>query len=170
MQTQEFYRYTDAEGRVVIVDSLSSVPRPFRATAERVKLDSKPSIEVPVPRSSGTPAPSPLPGSTQLAELDELGVHWPSFAVGFGSALLLGLLLFTIRKLGSPLGRVVLFVGGILLFVGLYLGWLRRSTGQTDALITSPSAVIQDARRAVEQMNRRNQKQDEQIEEALKER
>lgn len=168
MQTQEFYRYKDARGHVVIVDSLSAVPRAERATAERIKLDSEPAIEVPVPRATETPRAAPLPTATQLAELEDLGVHWPSFAVGFGSAVGLALLFFGLRKLSTPLGRFVLFVGGVLLLVAFYLGWLRRSTGQSDSPFASPSAVIQDARRAVEEMNQRNKKQDQEIDEILK--
>lgn len=168
MQTQEFYRYEDARGRVVIVDSLSAVPPAERATAERIELDSKPAVPLPAPGDSDTPDPPPLPGTTQLAELDDLGVHWPSFAVGFGSAVALALLFLALRKLSTPLGRVVLFVGGILLLVAIYLGWIRRSTGQSDSPFASPSAVIQDARRAVEEMNQRNKKQDEQLDEIMK--
>jgi hypothetical protein len=45
------------------------------------------------------------------------------------------------------------FAGLALLSIYGYLGWMRRSTGVTGAALASPSAVIQDAKSAVEKMN-----------------
>lgn len=177
MQGQEFYRYHDAEGRIVIVDSLNDVPPSARDKTERISYSAAPrSAAAP----GGTPAPSgaPSPGAelqgtaaphSDRAPALPFALDWPSFGAGFGAALLVGLGLLVLRRFSSPLARFAVFAALAALFGGAYLGWLRRSTGQGDALLASPPAVIQDARRAVEQMKQRNQKQEEEIQKGMRE-
>ncbi|HEY8945809.1 MAG TPA: hypothetical protein VIM73_16180 [Polyangiaceae bacterium] len=150
MQTQEFYRYRDAQGRIVIVDSESRVPPSERGKMERLVYDTPP-----------PPTPAFLPNAA--------GWDWPSFGAGFAAAMLLGLVVLAFRRFNGPLARVALFVVAVVLAGGLYLGILRRSVGQGDSALASPSAVIQDARRAVERMNERQRKQDEEIQNVLRE-
>lgn len=143
---QEFYRYQNERGVTVIVDSLSRVPEAARARAERVSLSGEPSLRT---------------------EDEPLTVDWPSFGAGFGTALVLAMVLMTFRRFSSPLARLVLFAIGGLLASSVYLGWLRRTTGQSEQAFGAPSALIDDARRAVEALKKRNQHQAEQIDEAL---
>jgi len=137
--SQFFYRYRSASGRTVIVDSLSQVPSSEREHAERIELGAPESVS---------------------AEAFAKQMDWPSFAAGFGLALALGtVVLFlsrgSLRWLGFLLLLAVL-VGGS----GAYFGWLRRSTGQSTAAFASPSALINDAQRAVEKMKERDSQQD----------
>lgn len=151
MQTQEFYRYRDNEGRVVIVDSLDRVPAKDRGAVERIQLGVNPQ------------------GGRASEASEAFVMDWPSFGVGFGVALLLALVLAGFSRLSSPLARVLLAGVAAGVLVMAYFGWLRRSTGQSDALLASPSAVIEDARRAVDQMNQRNKKQAEDIKKVQRE-
>jgi hypothetical protein len=151
MQTQEFYRYRDAQGKIVIVDSLSRVPEAQRAKAERLTFSA--------------PKPSELPLTTKVRDFT---IDWPSFGVGFGSAALLALMLLGMRGFSSPLLRIVIFATGAALLAGAYLGLLRRTTGQSGSALASPSAMIDDARRAVDAVNRRNEQQKKQIDEILR--
>lgn len=137
-----FYRYHDASGRIVIVDSLSRVPAAERASAEALVL---------------TPSADAGLGGAAGALLREL--HVPSFIAGAGSALTLALLFFGLsRKLGHVL-RGALVLGAVALGAVGYLGWMRRTTGQSGDLLASPGALIDDARAAVDKMNQRSAEQ-----------
>jgi hypothetical protein len=140
-----FYRYHSNDGRVVIVDSLERVPSADRARAERVELEA-------------TPARFPL-ASEVVAHMD-----WPSFATGFGVALAVAALLSffgrgSSRLLGFMVVAAVVLAGG-----GAYFGLLRRTSGQSDATFSSPGALIDDARRAVEKANQRGRDQEQLLE------
>lgn len=144
--SQFFYRYRSADGRTVVVDSLSQVPSSERARVERIEL--------------GPPAPASV---SERASAFTERIDWPSFAAGFGLALALAtVVLFlsrgSLRWVGLLLLLAVL-VGGS----GAYFGWLRRSTGQSSEAFASPSALIQDAQRAVEKMKQRDSEQDRMI-------
>ena len=58
-----------------------------------------------------------------------------------------------------------LLIGGF----GAYLGFLRSSTGQTTEIFASPSAVIDDARRAVDAVKKSQRDRDREIEEMQRE-
>ena len=145
---KSFYRYRSAEGRTVIVDSLSEVPMSERTHVERVQFD----------------APATL-----SAEARALQVHWPSFATGFGVALVLATVVLFVAR-GSVRWLAFLLVLAVLVGgSGAYFGWLRRTTGQGTTVFASPSALINDAQRAVEKMKQHNQEQDRVIREIQRE-
>lgn len=135
----------------MIVDSLDAIPAAERARAERISYESSPRAPI------------------QALDGARVGVDWPSFAAGFGCALLLGLVLLVFRRTSSPFARLIAFALAAAVIGGSYLGWLRRSTGQSEALLATPSAVIDDARRAVERLQTRNTEQEQQLERILRE-
>jgi hypothetical protein len=60
--------------------------------------------------------------------------------------------------------RAVLVLGVGALLTGLYLSLVRTSSGfQGGSVLTSPSALIEDAKGAVEQMNLRQKQQEEEL-------
>jgi len=138
-----YYRYRGPDGRIVIVDSLNDVPQAQRGQVERIQY---------------AESASPLAAAARSFRLD-----WPSAALGFGVAILLGAAVVASRR-GS---RVVLGVAVVLVLMvagtGAYLGLIRKSTGQGDSPLASPSAVIDDARRAVDQAQQRRREQDQVI-------
>jgi hypothetical protein len=140
-----YYRFNDAQGRLHIVDSLDKVPTPLRAHAERVELGA--------------------PSRDSTSWLAGKHLHWNSFGLGIGAALVLVLVFLSLRRGWSPLLKLGLVIGMAALLAGAYFGWIRRQSGQSDSVLASPSALIDDARRTVDQANRRNREQ----EEALKE-
>lgn len=141
-----FYRFTDSTGRIHIVDSLDLVPSAARAQAERVQYQEQ--------------APPTL-----LSRVSERGT-WPLAAGGAGAALLVALLFRRSRGAAWFVLRAGLFVGALALLAGAYFGSLRRSTlGKGDAL-ASPSALIDDAKSAVEKMNLRLQAEQAELKEA----
>ena len=149
-----YYRYRGPDGRIVIVDSARQIPADSRDRAERIELGP----------SSGA-ATAPTTTTTVLARR----LDWPSFAAGFGLALMLAAIVLVVRR-GSLrwlgfLALLGLLVGGF----GAYLGFLRRSTGQATEIFASPSAVIDDARRAVEAAKKSERERDRVIEEIQRE-
>src|SRR5262245_26179470 len=77
-RTQVFYRFTDSEGRLHIVDSPNSIPEAFRTQAERIELGSHDASEW----SRALPA----------------GLELRSFAFGFLFACVLALGFVLVRK------------------------------------------------------------------------
>jgi hypothetical protein len=145
-QPQTFYRWVDAQGTVHVVGSLDAVPAAERAQLEQVVLKGR---EAPIPLAAG------------------FRPDWASAALGFGAALLLALLIPRGWK-GATRVALVLAVGALV--TGAYLATVRRSVGlETGGAFSSPSAVIQDARDAVNKMNERQRLRDQQLEEMKKE-
>lgn len=138
-----FYRYKGPDGRIVVVDSLSEVPEAQRAHAEHLQYAEQ-------------RAPFAIAAR-------EWRFDWPSALVGFGIAILLGIMVLASRR-GS---RVVLGFALVLVLMvagtGAYLGLIRKSTGQGDSPLASPSALVDDARRAVDQAQQRRREQDQVI-------
>jgi hypothetical protein len=143
------YRYRGPDGRIVVVDTLSEVPEAQRPSAERVVAIDRP----------GTAPPASGPWR----------FDWPSAGVGFGAAALLAVVLFASRRGSRLVFGVVLVLGLCVLGMGAYFGFLRQSTGQGGSTFASPSAVIDDAKRAVDHVDRRNREQERQIEEIQRE-
>src|SRR5512143_1212077 len=137
-----YYRFTDAQGRLHIVDSLERVPGPLRARAERVELVA--------PRAESQP------GSAGQHS------HWAAFGLGMAATLGLVLLVWALRgRAVNPLLKLAL-VGSLVVLLGAaYLGWVRRQSGQSASFFASPSALIDDARRTADQANRRQREQQE---------
>jgi hypothetical protein len=66
--------------------------------------------------------------------------------------------------------RYALVAGAIAVGAAAYFGWVRRTTGQDTALFSSPKAMIEDARSAVEKMNERTREQQKVLDDLQKER
>jgi hypothetical protein len=141
--TASFYRYRDANGRVVIVDSLDRVPASARSKLEHVALEAPPAPAFALPESLGGRA-----------------LHWPSFGAGAACMLLAGLVLFGLLRSRARFARVLLLGSMVLLGAGAYFGWVRRTTGHDGPLLESPAALIDDARDAVQKMNERSREQE----------
>jgi hypothetical protein len=145
---QTFYRWVDEHGTVHVSQSLDAVPAAERERLQTVELDG----------TYGAPASSGSGGFKPDAA---------SFALGFGAALLLS---FLVPQRWRGVTRVVAIVGAIVLATGAYLGWIRRSTGgDPNAVLASPSALIQDAKAAVEKVNERQRLQQQELQEIEKE-
>lgn len=145
---QEFYRWEDREGRVHIASSLDDVPAAERARSERVALDGT--------AAATLPATQVGPSSTWKPDL-------PSAALGLIAGLVLALLLKLLPGKLRWVFSAVLFAVVALLLSFVYLGTIRRATGASDGLLATPSAMIQDAKNAVEQMNERQRRQAEEL-------
>jgi hypothetical protein len=144
---QTFYRWVDASGRLHVVSSLDSVPQAERAKAAAVVIE-----------------PQALPTTRSLENVAAWRPDWISFAVGFGVALLLAALFKALPNGLRFVWRTVLVLGVGALLTGLYLSAVRGSSGfQSGSVLTSPSALIQDAKGAVEQMNLRQKQQEEEL-------
>jgi hypothetical protein len=142
-----YYRARDAEGREYIVDSRDQLPAALRERAQRIEVLPVATLQEPK-----------TPSLTKR-------IDWPSLAIGFGlGALLVGLGL-SARRGSGPLSKLALFGAVAVLLMGLYFGWLRRMSGAGGSTLSTPSALIDDAKRAVDRMNERNRKQEQLLQE-----
>src|SRR6185503_20197783 len=107
--TQAFYRWVDAQGRVHVVTSLDAVPQAARAKAELVALH-------------GAEETTPLVSGGGAAWQPE----WISFAAGFGAALVLSFLFRLLPNGWKGVTRVVVSLGLAALLTGAYLAAVRR--------------------------------------------
>ena len=148
-KTQAFYRWVDAQGRLHVVSSLDAVPSAERARAEQVTLNGATALgEVP-----GRPAPA---AAWQL--------DYGSFGLGGGAALVFGLVFRLLPNAWRGFTRVAVVLGVAALLTGLYLGSVRRAAGVTSGgALASPSALIQDAKDAVQKLNERQKQQEEEL-------
>ncbi len=145
-RTEVYYRWTDSGGRVHVVSSLDDVPVAVRAKVERLQLG-VPDAPTLVERASTASAESPVPWLV-LAGVMGVGLLIASRFLPSG--------LRWLAKLGAF--AVVAAVLG-----GLYLGALRRSVGSSSSLLASPSAIIDDTKRAVEKFNQSQKSRDEEL-------
>ena len=151
---QTFYRYTDKSGKVVIVDSVDKLPKSARANAEQLEL-----AEGPGAIERGLDAVRRQSG-------DEARFNLPSFALGLGLAGVLVVVALLMKRTGSLfIAKIVGMVAVVALLGGLYLGLLRRSTGQSEGLMATPNDIINDAKHTVEQANEQRRKQQEMLDE-----
>jgi hypothetical protein len=147
--TEVYYRWTDAGGRVHVVSSLDAVPIAMRARVERLELARRP-----------TPGVIERVSSVATSTSDQ-----STLVLGLGAA---GLVLFVLSRVLPRqlrfLGKLGLFAVVAALLGGLYLGAIRRSTGlASDSLLATPSALIDDTKRAVEKINQRQKQQEEEL-------
>jgi hypothetical protein len=126
---------------MVAVDSLARVPPQLRGSAERIALTPEARLE-------------------SLASAFAHELHGPSFLAGAFTTLVVGLLLLALRRRAQRLVRMALVFGLVLLGGGLYFGWVQRNAGQSSEFFSSPKALIEDARSAVEKMNQRTREQE----------
>lgn len=141
---EEYYRWEDASGRVHITSTLESVPPAERGRVERLVLERQPA------------QPLSTPSSTSLSTQNAIVL------VACVAALLLAWR-FTPRgwRWLPNLGAFALLASAL---AALYFGALRRTTVDESSVVASPSAIIQDAERAVEKMRQRQSERDAELE------
>jgi hypothetical protein len=151
-EPQVFYRWLDAQGRLHVVSSIEQVPIADRPKASLVVLNGAESVSE---LGSGS-------GSAAAWRLDTV-----SFAIGVAAALILTLVFRALPSSLRKLSRFAIVLGLAALAGAAYLGVVRRSVGMPGASpLTTPSALVEDARRAVDNMNLRQKQQDEEIKKA----
>lgn len=171
------YRYQDEDGTPVFVTSLDQVPKAHREGAElfvvdparalKKKAGDKLQAEVKKLETEGVARAKALGAkgldtaksiSTKVVEtvphadqLDPLSV-----GVGFGVAIVGGLMFRVLRSSVRVLVKVAVVVGVIALLAGGYLGALRKTAGLGGGgAVATPQQVLEDAKKAAAQANKR---------------
>lgn len=170
---QTFYRYETPDGRVLLVDGLDKLPAEARNKAQRIHFEgSDPSpLDGTLGKLFGDSSQTSHVTATPASAASLSSLHVPSFvagaAAGVGLALVLGWLVSS--RSGSFGKRVVisaLATGALAAVLGsLYLGWLRRSTGQDNDVLATPTELIDDAKRTMDQVQERRREQQRQLDE-----
>jgi hypothetical protein len=130
---------------VHIVSSLDAVPTAIRPRVERLELS--------------TATPTVAERASAVAGSDSGTLLLIAAAGGVALIVASRFLPHGLRWL-AKLGAFALVAA---LLGGLYLGALRRSTGSGDALLATPSAIIDDAKQAVQKINLRQKQQEEEL-------
>lgn len=182
------YRYPDAAGQWVYVNDLSLVPEGSRGKAETFSMSPE---APPAAKKKKKKAPKESAADEALATARALGrqgrdaaegvqrevgdvlpfvkdLDLPSLAVGFALALVMVLGLQLVRRTGRLLLKLGLVAAIFVLVAGAYFGWLRRAAGLSGGALSNPKTLVDDARKAADQMQDRlqhNEKVMRQIEE-----
>jgi hypothetical protein len=163
-----YYSYTDIHGVEVIVQRFADVPEQYREQAKHIDL-SKPAITLPA---------SPSQNSTlQTALVDAMGacgkgtlLHVPSFIIGAGTALALGLVaMLAFRRANRFLALVASAVVVAALGLG-YMTYVRRQAGLPGPALATPATLLDDARAAAGALNKRQVEQEQALDEVDKQR
>ena len=129
-----------------LVDSLADVPQVNRARATCVEYP---------------------PEGSSLSRLlpKQAASGWQMFGLGFGAALVVAFVVARLPGSMRWLARVAIVGGLVTVLGGAYLGWVRRQSGQSNDVLASPSAMIEDAKSAVAKMNARVQAEQAELKE-----
>jgi hypothetical protein len=161
-----YFSFTDSNGVEVIVQRLADVPEQYREQAKHIDL-TKPAITLPA-RSNGdsslqtafTEAMAPCGKGTFL--------HVPSFIIGAGTALALGLVaVLAFRRANRFLVLVTSAVVVAALGIG-YITYVRRQAGLSGAGLATPATLLDDARAAAGALNKRQAEQERVLDEVNK--
>jgi hypothetical protein len=181
-RSQVFYRYEGADGRVLIVDSKGKLPADARESAQRIELSGGAgetpagdgSYNLVAPLATDERAPADVSTAVDPSPFTALpnGFDNASFGAGLGVGLLLAAVLLGVFGRSSSGGffrrialRGALVVGLAALVGSAYFGWMRRTTGQGEGTLATPGQLIDDAKRAVEEVQQRRRDQERQLEE-----
>lgn len=176
---QIFYRYERDDGRLVIVDSLASVPSEMRAVAERIELPGERQTgaldaaeaggQVVAPSHASLPSSRSTSPATAMAGDPGWSLDLVSAAVGglAGVVLTLGLV-WAGRRVPGPFAwtlKLAVVVALVAAATGLYFGALRRSVGLDSAAVAHPAQIVRDAQDAVRQLETAREQRDRELEE-----
>jgi hypothetical protein len=170
---QVFYRYETPDGRVLLVDDLDKLPADVRPKAKRILFEGNDNTALHdtlaelITGDEGA-ASSPVAGQSPVTLTS---LHVPSFALGVGTGLgVFFILRWLFSSSSTSFGKRVvvslaLTAGMVAVLSAFYLGWLRRSTGQTDGLMATPTELIDDAKRTMQLVEERRKEQQKQLDE-----
>jgi uncharacterized membrane protein (Fun14 family) len=160
-----YYSYTDATGVEVIVQRFADVPPQYRDQAKHIDL-SKPAINLPVDFGENAKAmPSDALGAGKGTSL-----HVPSFVIGAGTALVLGLVAMLAFRRANRFLTLVVGVG-VMAALGIgYMTYARRQAGLRGVGLATPATLLDDAREAASALNKRQVEQDRTLNEVDKQR
>jgi hypothetical protein len=147
----KFFTYEDGEGHVYVVDSIEQIPKKYRELAEEVRLGER--LRDARKHSLREAKKVQREVGDVLPFVNDLDL--PSLAVGFALSLVVFLVFAMIRRTLGMMVKVALIGVIVCLLGGAYLGWLRRASGLGEGGLASPKEVIDDARRAASDFQKR---------------
>lgn len=178
--TGAIYRYKDADSHWVYTNDLESVPAAFskaveafvpedrggdrlQETAERVREQAEDALEALPGQAKALGAKSKATARRSLREVGDVmpfvkELDGPSVAVGFALSLVIWVGTSAVRRRGRLLFKLLGLSLVVALILGAYFGWLRKAAGLSESQLSSPAALIQDARGAANQMQQRLRK------------
>lgn len=154
--SNSFFSYTDATGVEVIVQRVADVPEGYRAQVKHIDL-SKPAITIPSdPGETLQTVPAAAPGQDGKGTL----LHVPSFILGAGAAVLLGLVVAAAFRRAH---RFISLAAAVVVMAALGIGYLtyaRQWARLQGKGLATPATLLDDARAAAGALNERNREQE----------
>jgi hypothetical protein len=155
--SNSFFSYTDAAGVEVIVQRLADVPQQYRDQVKHIDL-SKPAITLRSASGENTQTPHGM------------FLHGPSFILGAGTTLVLGMLA---RLAFHRAYRLLALAVGVAVMAALGIGYMtsvRRQARLLGSGLTTPITVLDDARAAAGALNERHHEQERLLDDVDKQR
>jgi hypothetical protein len=191
-EVDHVYRYVDQAGTVHFVDAEKLVPEKFKKSMQKIDLKSiehKTSDGIDAAKEGIEAAKEGIDaakekleaakrlkdkGASEAAKVQkEVGSYVPfvrrldltSVGVGVGGALLLVFALKVVLGTARLAIKAALLVALVVIVLGFYFGYISEAAGLNDKKkkLVSPTELVDDAKRAVDQANRRTKKEEQML-------
>lgn len=154
----DLFAFEDGQGHTLIADSLEAIPAEFQKLAKKVDLPHAKAVVAELEKQAKSAKKGGLAKAKEAQR--EVGdvipfvkdLDIPSMMFGVGLTLTFVLVMSFVRRTGrviAKLGMIVLIVAFV---AGAYFAWIRRVAGLGDTKLASPTAMVDDAKKAAKQM------------------
>lgn len=154
----DLFAFEDGDGHTLIADSLEAIPAKFRKVAK--KIDEKDAAKVVAELKKKASAAKKDGLATAREAQREIGdvvpfvkdLDIPSVMFGVGLTLIFMFVLSLMRRTGRLFAKVGLLLLIAVFVAGSYFAWIRRVAGLGDTKLSSPTSMIDDAKKVAKQM------------------
>jgi hypothetical protein len=163
----DLFSFVDDDGHTLIADSLEAIPKKYREIAKEVSVkDAKKTVASLEKKLVAAKDRGLVEAKKAQREVGDVvpfvkDLDIPSVIFGVALAVVVSFVLSLFRRTGKTLAKVGMVLLIVALVAGSYFAWIRRVAGLGDTKIASPTAMIEDARKAAKQMQKKLDAQQE---------
>lgn len=170
---RDVFSFVDDEGHTLIADSVEAIPKKYRDLAKKVSVeDAKKTVKKLEKSLEGVKTTGLVKAKEAQREVGDVvpfvkDLDIPSVIFGIALAVVVSFVLSLFKRTGKTLAKLGMVVMIVALVAGSYFAWIRRVAGLGETKLSSPTAMIDDAKKAAAQMQKKldsQQKLLEQIE------
>ena len=154
----ELFSFIDDDGHQLIADSIEAIPKEFRDAAKKVNVtEAKKAVkalEARAVRAKDTGMKKAREAQREVGDVVPFvkDLEIPSVLFGVALALVIELVTSVFRRTGKTVAKLGMVVLIVALIAGAYFAWIRRVAGLGDTRLASPTAMVDDAKRAAKRM------------------